>query len=61
MHLLDAFATFEPIDLRILVDTIAQSDTRATLCIQVSPQPQEHAIWRSLKAAIESILSGGAQ
>jgi hypothetical protein len=55
MNLIDAFATFEPIDLRILVDTAAETDARSTLRIRVSPQPQEHAIWRSLNAAIASI------
>ena len=60
MHLIDAFATFESIDLRVLVDTVAETDARAVLCIQVSPQSQEHAIWRSLKAAIANILSGDA-
>lgn len=61
MHLIDAFATFEPIDLRILVDTAAETDARATLRIRVSPQPKEDAIWRSLEAAIASILSPDVQ
>jgi len=60
MHLIDGFATFEPIDLRAVVDVVAQTDARTTLRIQVSPQPQHHAIWRSLKAAIASILSRDA-
>jgi hypothetical protein len=61
MHLIDAFATFEPIDLRVLVDTVAETDTRAILRIRVSPQPQEHAIWRSLNAAIASIPARDAR
>ena len=55
MHLIDAFATFEPIDLRVMVDTVAETDERTVLRIQVSPQPEEHGIWRSLEAAIASI------
>lgn len=60
MHLIDAFATFEPINLRIVVDTVARADARSTLSIQVSPQPPHHAIWRSLEAAIADILSRAA-
>ena len=60
MHLIDAFATFEPIDLRVLVDAAAETDARAVLRIRVSPQPKEHAIWRSLDAAIADILSRDA-
>lgn len=57
MRLIDAFATFEPIDLRVLVESAPETDVRAALRIQVSPQPEEHAIWRSLNAAIADILS----
>lgn len=60
MHLMDAFGTFEPIDLRALVDTVAETDARTKVRIQISPQPQEHVIWRSLKQAIESIQSSEA-
>jgi hypothetical protein len=60
MRLIDAFATFEPIDLRVLVDTVAQTDARTIVSIQVSPQPKEHAIWRSLESAIADILSRDA-
>ena len=55
MHVIDAFATFEPIDIRILVETAVLTDGRSTLSVQLSPQPEEHAIWRSLEAAIASI------
>ncbi len=57
MRAIDAFATFEPIDLRILIDTVAESDARTRLHIRLSPQPKEHAIWKSLEAAITSILA----
>lgn len=60
MHLVDAFATFEPIDLRVLVDSVGESDARSTLRIRVSPTQREHAIWRSLDAAIGEILAAGA-
>ncbi len=57
MRLIDAFATFEPIELRVLIGTIAQPGARTALTIQVSPQPKEHAIWRSLSGAISDILA----
>jgi len=60
MHLIDAFATFEPIDLRVLIDTVADTDARAILRIRVSPQPKKHAIWRSLERAIADILARDA-
>ncbi len=60
MHLIDAFATFEPIELRVLVDAAAETDARSSVRIRVSPRPREHAIWRSLDAAVESILSHDA-
>ncbi|MFT5052255.1 MAG: sulfatase activating formylglycine-generating enzyme [Chlamydiales bacterium] len=55
MHVIDAFATFEAIDLRVLVDTVAETDERTVLRIRLSPQPEEHEIWRSLETAIASI------
>ena len=55
MHLIDAFATFDPIDLRVMVETVAETDERTVLRIQVSPQPEEHGIWWSLEAAIATI------
>jgi len=55
MHTVDAFATFEPIDIRFQVETVALGEDRSVVRIRLSPQPEEHAIWRSLQAAIESI------
>lgn len=52
----EAFATLEPIDLRVLVETANVQAGRATLRIRVSPKPSEDAIWRSLDAAITDIL-----
>jgi len=57
MRVIDAFATFEPIELRVVVDSHAETDQRVVLRIRVSPQPKDHAIWRSLELAIGSILS----
>ena len=56
MHVIDAFATFEPIDLRVRVDTAPDADGHSTVHIRVSPQPAEHRIWESLEAAIADIL-----
>jgi hypothetical protein len=64
MHLIDAFATFKPMDLRVVVETAAEpspeTDARSIVRIQLSPQPPDHAIWRSLQAAIASIPSPDA-
>lgn len=56
MHLIDAFATFEPIDVRVVVDAIAESGGHSSLRVRLSPQPASHPIWRSLEAAIADIL-----
>jgi len=55
MHLIDAFATFKPIDIRVVVETVADTDEHSFVHIQISRQPKEHKVWRSLRAAIESI------
>lgn len=59
MHLIDAFATFEPIDVRVKADTAATSDQDSMLLIRLSPQPETHPIWTDLQTAIESILVQG--
>ncbi|MCA9307109.1 MAG: hypothetical protein KDA16_11280 [Phycisphaerales bacterium] len=55
MNLVDAFATFEPKVLRVMADTAGVSDARSTVAIRVSAQPEGHAIWRMLEAAIADI------
>lgn len=55
MHLIDAFATFKPVDIRVVVETVADGDEHSRVKIQVSKQPKGHKIWRSLEAAIERI------
>lgn len=55
MHVIDAFATFEAIDVRVLIDTVAGTDGHSAVSIRLSLQPAEHVIWRSLEAAIASI------
>lgn len=57
MHVIDAFATFNPIDLRVVVDCHPRAAESSVLHIQVSPKPKEHAIWKSLDVAIASIVS----
>lgn len=59
MHLTDAFATFQPIDLRLAIESRQEAPSRSTLRIQISPQPNDHPIWPSLDAAITSILAQG--
>lgn len=56
MHLIDAFATFEPIELFVRVETAAISESRSTVRIRVSSQPTEHQIWESMDTAILDIL-----
>ncbi len=60
MRVIDAFATFAPIDLCVVIETVAEGNARSTLRIRVSPQSREHAIWRSLSAAIADILASEA-
>lgn len=60
MHLIDAFATFEPIDLHVKVKTAAASDTHSMIQIRVSPQPETHRIWADLQFAIDTILAEDA-
>jgi Ran GTPase-activating protein (RanGAP) involved in mRNA processing and transport len=57
MRTIDAFATFKPIAIRLLVDTVADGPARSSLRVQLSPQPESHPIWKSLQAAIEDILA----
>lgn len=55
MHLVDAFATFKPINIRVVVETVGDTDEHSFVRVQVSQQPKEHKIWRSLAAAIGDI------
>lgn len=63
MHVTDAFATFKPITLRLLIEssphpassTANKSAPRSLVRVQLSPQPPTHPIWRSLDAALASI------
>ena len=57
MHLIDAFATFEPMDLRVVIETARVTDMRSSVRVQVSSQPEGHEIWRHLDLAIQQILS----
>ena len=55
MHVIDAFATFEPMDLRVRVSAVTDANNRTVMRVQVSPQPEEHEIWRSLEVAVLGI------
>jgi len=55
MHLIDAFATFEPMDIRVRVSSSTDSLDRTTLRVRLSPQPDGHPIWESLEAAVAAI------
>ena len=57
MRVIDAFATFEPIDIRVVIETVPDTDENSSVRFQISQQPKEHEIWRSLEAAAESIES----
>jgi len=61
MHLIDGFATFEPIDVRVLVDVVAESDAGSSLRVRVSPKAEGDGIWRELEGAIGGILGGAKQ
>ena len=54
VHLVDAFTTFKPIDVRLKVETEADGAGRSVVRVRASPQPDSHGIWGLLQAAIES-------
>ncbi|MCA9303616.1 MAG: hypothetical protein KC996_05810 [Phycisphaerales bacterium] len=58
MHIIDGFATFKPINIRIKLITESKSDNRSIVKLRVSPQPDEHKIWAALQAGIEQIPEG---
>ena len=60
MHLIDAFATFEPVDIHVQIKTLTGTGEHSFVYIKVSKQPYEHEIWRSLQAAIDDIQSQAA-
>lgn len=55
LHLIDAFATFEAIDLRVVVRSVPATEGRTALRVQISPHAKGHAIWDSLESAVRSI------
>jgi len=55
MHIIDGFATFKPIDIRIKLVTESESDNRSIIKLRASPQPDGHRIWAALQAGIEDI------
>lgn len=57
MNLIDGFKTFEPIEIRVLIETWEATEDQSAVSIRVSPQPKEHEIWQSLEAAIKDIRS----
>lgn len=56
MTAIDAFATYKPIKVRFEIEAVAVNKSRSSLRIKLSPQPKEHAIWKSLDAAVAQIL-----
>lgn len=55
MQLVDGFATFKPILINLKASIRADSDTSSTIEFRASPQPDAHAIWADLQAAIDHI------
>lgn len=55
MQVIDAFATFEPIEINVLIRAVPDLGGRSFVHIQLSSQPYEHTIWKSLDLAIERI------
>lgn len=53
IHLIDAFVTGEPIDLRVHVQVGGERGEE--LRVQASPQPPEHPIWGALAQAAASL------
>lgn len=56
MNLVDAFATFEPVDIRVRIETVAAEAGHSQVRVQISRQRDDHQIWKDLSAAIEHIL-----
>lgn len=56
MNLIDGFATFKPITINIKVKTIPDTDTHSLVSIQLSKQPTDHPVWKSLQTAIDRIM-----
>lgn len=56
MSLIDGFATFEPITINLKINTKAQPDNHALVSVQLSKQPTDHPVWKSLQAAIDRIM-----
>ena len=57
MHLIDGFATSEPITVNLRIKMWSHTDRASTVEVRVSPQPDEHHIWADLQSAIEAMLS----
>ncbi|HLO96959.1 MAG TPA: hypothetical protein VK171_00075, partial [Fimbriimonas sp.] len=56
MKAIDAFATFKPVEIRFVIESVPMGKSRSSLRVQLSPQPKKHPIWMSLSAAIADIL-----
>ncbi|MDF1808505.1 MAG: hypothetical protein P1U42_02315 [Phycisphaerales bacterium] len=55
MNLIDAFATFKPVDIQVLVKTVVDTEGHSFVTVQLSQQPRSHKIWKYLDAAIKDI------
>jgi len=55
MHIIDGFATFKPIDIRIKLVTESASEYQSIIKLRASPQPDEHPIWDALQTGIDDI------
>jgi hypothetical protein len=55
VHLMDAFVTFKPIDLRLRIHCETGAAGATLLRVQASPQPTHHRIWTRLAAAAQSL------
>lgn len=52
IHLVDAFGTFEWVDLHLIIETAPAANGKSVVSIQASPQAGGHDLWRSLDAAV---------
>lgn len=57
MRAADAFGTYKPITVHFEIKSVSLGSKRSSLHVKVSTQPKEHAIWKSLEAAIDDILA----
>lgn len=53
MEVIDGFATYRPMLIRIKITTDAEGDGGSVLRVRLSPQPDDHPVWHKLQDALD--------